>query len=576
MRSFILAALGLPVLRLVAADQSTYQSSSEYQQRDYGLYPNQTFTSVNITAPIFNVNTNQTEDAHLASQVFLSVRGTAVQTAGYVSPMVFNSNDLSLVWANSTYGQCFGTRIQQYNGSDYLTFWSGKPQGQGYGEGTYIMLDNSYNVAYNLTAKNVSVQGDMHEFQLTDNGTALITVYEPVSWDLSAYNISNGWIVDSLFQEIDIATNDLIFSWRASDHFALNSSYAAPGSTGDAQDNPYDFYHINSVEKDDSGNYLISARHTHTISYVNGSTGDLIWVLGGKENQFEDQSNGDATNFAWQHDARWFNNTSNQLTLFDNGAADWVSTENATRGLRITLDYSAMTATLDQAYMSPDGILSASQGSVQPLANGNVLMGYGNNPAFTEYTPDGTVVWDVQFGIIGNASVQSYRAYKQNWTAYPSWDPAIAARDGSVFVSWNGATEVKSWALLAGNESAGALNNGTALWKNVTKDGFETGVDVAGQARYVRAVALDNEGKVLGASDVTTRASNGTVDLGSGFATRTGSGDDSQQDNATASGTATSTSTSSTASATQSGAAGVVKVPTLGLGVLGALMALAL
>ena len=131
------------------------------------------------------------------------------------------------------------------------------------------------------------------------NGTALLTAYETKSYDLSSYGIDNGWLADSVFQEIDIETGNLIFSWRASDHFSTNDSYADPGSTGSSQSSPYDFFHINSIERDASGNYLISSRHTHSISYVNGTNGDVIWILGGKLNQFKDNSDGNATNFAW-------------------------------------------------------------------------------------------------------------------------------------------------------------------------------------------------------------------------------------------------------------------------------------
>ncbi|KAK8196091.1 hypothetical protein M8818_007243 [Zalaria obscura] len=562
MFGFALAAFGLPLLGLVAADHAIY-TDSNYQEMAYGLYPNQNYTSnPDVNSPIFQVNTNATDDAQLASHVFISPRGTAVSAVDNgVAPMIFDSSDLSLVWANSSYGQTFGIRVQEYKNENYITFWSGKPQSQGYGRGYYIMLDSSYNIAYNLTAKNVSVLGDMHEFQLTDAGTALITVYEPMSYNLTSYGIEDGWIVTSIFQEIDIATNDLIFSWSSIDYFNTTTSYADPGSTGDAEDNPYDYFHINSIEKDSEGNYLISSRHCHMITYINGTDGTPIWTLGGKLNDFEDLSDGNATNFAWQHDARWYGNSNTVLTVFDNGAADWVDTENATRGLRLELDYDAMTVTLQQDYLSPDGILSESQGSVQPLDNGNVFMGYGNNAAFTEYKHDGTVVWDVQFGIIGNASVQSYRAYKMNWTAYPAWDPSIASKDGSVYVSWNGATEVKSWALLASNETM-KLNNATDLWKEVTRDGFETSVDVEGQYKYVRAAALDSKGNVLGASDVVevkignVTSASGNVTLSSSSTTSSGSG---AQQNALPS--ATSTAASSSATSTQTGAASLTKAP---------------
>ena len=533
---FTLALAVLPLGHLALTDQAPY-TGSEFQSEDFGLYPTQTYVSSSLEVPVFQINQAAGNNVDPADRVFISPRGTAV---GQIAPMIFNSDDLSLVWSDPSYKTTFGVRVQEYNNSDYITFWRGAIKGAGYGSGSYIMLDHNYNVAYNLTTKALTVGGDIHEIELTDEGTALMSAYEPMEYDLTAYNISNGWLADSIFEEIDIATNNLIFSWRASEHIALNASYADPGATGISSDSPYDFFHINSIEKDDSGNYLISARHTHGIYYINGTNGDVIWTMGGKDNQFEDKSDGQATNFAWQHDARWRNTDLTEMTLFDNGAADWVKTENETRGLWLSIDYDDMSVTLKQDYISPEGILSISQGSVQVLSNGNVFMGYGSNGAFIEYTNDGQVIWDVQFGIIGNASVQSYRAYKQNWQGFPSWNPSISAAGNgtdntTVYVSWNGATEIKQWAILASNSSS-SLATADDLWKNVTKTGFETNVTVGTSARYIRAAALNADGEVLGATDIvdvndgSVATSDSKVDIGTGDANTTATSSSSDPD----------------------------------------------
>jgi hypothetical protein len=536
-----LALVALPLGHLALADQAPY-TGSDFQSKDFGLYPTQTYESSPLEVPVFQINQAAGDNVDPADRVFISPRGTAV---GQIAPMVFNSDDLSLVWSDPSYKTTFGVRVQEYNNSDYITFWRGAIKSAGYGSGSYIMLDHNYNVAYNLTTKSLTVGGDIHEIELTDEGTALMSAYEPMEYDLTAYNISNGWLADSIFEEIDIATNNLLFSWRASEHIALNASYADPGATGISQDNPYDFFHINSIEKDDSGNYLISARHTHGIYYINGTNGDIIWTMGGKDNQFEDKSDGQATNFAWQHDARWRNTNLTEMTLFDNGAADWVKTENETRGLWLNIDYDDMSVTLKQDYISPEGILSISQGSVQVLSNGNVFMGYGSNGAFIEYTNDGKAIWDVQFGIIGNSSVQSYRAYKQNWQGFPGWNPSISAAGNgtdntTVYMSWNGATEIKQWAILASNSSS-SLATADNLWKNVTKTGFETNVTVGTNARYIRAAALNADGEVLGATgivdvnDGSIASADSKVDIGTGDANTTVTSSSSDPDSASGS-----------------------------------------
>ncbi|KAI4720371.1 hypothetical protein E4T48_03315 [Aureobasidium sp. EXF-10727] len=524
---FTLALAALPLGRLALADQSPYTGSA-FQAKTYGLYPTQSYESSDLEVPVFQVNKAAGDNVDSADRVFMSPRGTEVEQ---IAPMIFNSDDLSLVWSDPSYKTTFGVRVQEFNSSDYITFWRGAIKGAGYGSGSFIMLDHNYNVAYNLTTKNLTVGGDIHEIELTDDGTALMTAYEPIKYNLTAYDIEDGWLADSLFEEVDIATNDLIFSWRASEHIALNASYADPGATGISQDSPYDFFHINSIEKDDSGNYLVSARHTHTIYYINGTNGDIIWSLGGKNNDFEDKSDGQATNFAWQHDARWRNTNLTEMTLFDNGAADWVKTENETRGLWLSLNYDDMSVSLKQDYISPEGILSISQGSVQVLSNGNVFMGYGSNGAFIEYTNDGEAIWDVQFGIIGNSSVQSYRAYKQNWQGFPGWNPSIAASGNgtdntTIYMSWNGATEIKQWTILASNSSS-SLSTADEIWKNVTKTGFETNVTVGTNARYIRAAALNADGQVLGATDIvdvkdgSISTADAKVDIGTGDANTT-------------------------------------------------------
>ncbi|KAG9944793.1 hypothetical protein KCU85_g7707, partial [Aureobasidium melanogenum] len=545
-----LALAALPMSRLALADQSPY-TGSEFQAKAYGLYPTQLFESSSLEVPVFQVNKAAGDNVDSADRVFISPRGTAVEQ---IAPMIFNSDDLTLVWSDPSYKTTFGVRVQEYNNSDYITFWRGAIKSSGYGSGSYIMLDHNYNVAYNLTTRNLTVGGDIHEIELTDKGTALMTAYEPMQYNLTAYDIENGWLADSLFEEVDVATNKLIFTWRASDHVPLNASYADPGATGTSQDSPWDFFHINSIEKDDSGNYLVSARHTHSLYYINGTNGDVIWTLGGKNNDFEDKSDGNATNFAWQHDARWHSEDLTELTLFDNGAADWVRTENYTRGLWLTLNYDDMSVSLKQDYISPERISSISQGSVQLLSNGNIFMGYGSNGAFIEYTNEGEAIWDVQFGIIGNSSVQSYRAYKQNWQGFPGWNPSIAATGNgtdntTVYMSWNGATEIKQWAILASNSSS-SLATANELWKNVTKSGFETNVTVGTNARYIRAAALNADGEVLGATDIvdvndgTLAAADTKVNIGTGDANTTVSSSSSDSDSASGSSGNTTTSKS--------------------------------
>lgn len=138
--------------------------------------------------------------------------------------------------------------------------------------------------------------------------------------------------------------------------------------------------------------------------------------------------------------------------MFDNhGTVEAVGCEtNCSRGLFLQLDTSARTFRVVAEVYHPQSLATQSEGSWQPQSNGNALVGWGLNPTFTEATTSGETVWDVQYGRWNdNATIGSYRVYKHDWVAYPRWDPSIAVQAGDVYVSWNGATEVKFWDLVS-------------------------------------------------------------------------------------------------------------------------------
>lgn len=350
--------------------------------------------------------------------------------------------------------------------------------------------------------------GDLHEFTITDEDTALVTVYDPVPADLSTIGGPElGWVYDGIFQEIDIATGKLLFEWRASAHFPANVTYENLKAKGHDRSTAFDYFHINSVDKNVEGNYLISARHSHTVSCIDGRTGDVLWTLGGKINDFTDLSNGLATDFSWQHDARWLDNST--VTLFDNTAHVNQDEEASSRGMRIQLDYTGKTATLETAYHHPQTLKSTSQGNMQVLDNGNVFIGWGHSAAYTEFAPDGTPTCDVHFGAsayytFGRAV--SYRAYKDSWVGRPRTNPDAAVKHNRIYVSWNGATEVTAWQLQVWDGRD--FNNMTFTpIIEAEKDGFETMIEIPdGVAeRWLRVAGLDSERAVLGMTTTVER-----------------------------------------------------------------------
>lgn len=366
-------------------------------------------------------------------------------------------------------------------------------------------LDSSYVHRFEIRPVG-DFDGDLHDFLITKNNTALITIYDVKPADLSSIGgPESGFIYDNLFQEVDIATQELLFEWRMSDHVPLNTSFENLGVSGKDNEYAYDAYHINSIDKGDDGNFLLSARHLHSLIKVDGRTGEVLWTLGGKMNSFHDASGGRATDFAWQHDARLHDN--NTITLLDNAAETFLDDPTHSRAMVIDLDEPNRVATLRRAYVHPTKLRSTSQGNMQVLPDtGNVFVGWGHCAAFTEFSPDGEVLCDTHLGPSNWFQlgwVFSYRAFKGSWVGKPNTMPTGVVVDNSVFVSWNGATEVTAWRLELwdGNDMDEMRFKHSHV---VKKDDFETELELPADlpTPYFRVVALGSKGQVLGKTDV--------------------------------------------------------------------------
>ena len=382
----------------------------------------------------------------------------------------------------------FNVMVQSYRRQSYLTFWQGFVSG-GVGSGQDVMLDHSYQVVKTVNAAN-GYKADLHEFAITPQGNAVITIYAPVRADLRSVGGSrNGTLLDSIVEEINIASGQLLWEWHAYGHVHIAESYAGRPGT-----NPYDFFHISSVQQLSNGNFLVSGRNMFAVYEINPATGKVVWVLGGKHSTFRI---GSGANFSWQHDAMMQPN--GDITVFDNGAG-YKRTESQSRGMRIRLNMSKRQAALVRQYAHVPSVLSYSEGSLQPLANGNVFVGFGNNPVFAQYTNTGKQIWTGNF----RSPVQFHRAFRAGWSAQPTGSPYAAASPSSsgttVYASWNGATNIASWRLLAG-PSPGALAPVASRGFN----GFETGISTSSAQAFFAVQALNSSGRVLGTSAAVPR-----------------------------------------------------------------------
>jgi hypothetical protein len=154
-----------------------------------------------------------------------------------------------------------------------------------------------------------------------------------------------------------------------------------------------------------------------------------------------------------------------------------------------------MRATLAYAYRHDPPLLAKYTGSTQLLPNGDVLVGWGSEPYFTEFAPDGAVRLDARLPPGG----QTYRALRFPWSGSPVVPPTLAGARGAggprLFASWNGATEVSSWHLLTGETHAALASDST-----FPRSGFETELPVSRASRYAAVVAPDRRGEPLGRS----------------------------------------------------------------------------
>jgi len=381
-------------------------------------------------------------------------------------------------------------KVQHYRGEPVLTYWEGSHTGYGYGE--YVILDSSYREITRVRAGN-GYRGDHHEFLISPQDTALITIYGKVhSMDLSSVGgPKDGKVLDGIAQEVDIETGEVLFEWHSLDHVALDESYYEPRKDPGWS---FDYFHINSIEVDHDNNLLISARRTSAVYKIDRETGEVIWRLGGKKSDFE---MGRGTRRAYQHDAR--RQPDGTITIFDNGVLKF---DDESRGLALKLDMDKMTATLVRLYAHPEGWLSATQGSMQVLPNTNVFIGWGSNPHLSEFSQDGEVLFDATFP----PQVESYRAFRFEWSGHPPKEElAVLAERASaaegdeevrLYCSWNGATEVARWRALAGSSPGRLEPVGSAL----KREGFETTITVNTTEPYVGVRAEDSSGRVLGAS----------------------------------------------------------------------------
>ncbi|KAL3439143.1 ASST-domain-containing protein [Aspergillus tetrazonus] len=468
------------------------------------IWPTHSFHTTDTNAPILNI----TKFGPTAPGFLFIAPSTS--TAG--SPAIYADTG-DLVW-HGPEGKTYAYQPQTLHGEPVLTFWQGHNV-KGFGYGHISILNASYEEIHRVTlpgskdnsfvtATNESFPSyiDIHESAITEHGTILVTAVNVTQTDLTSVGGErDGWVQDGLVYEIDIETNEVLFRWSAVEHSEQLPLEYVEYPLNDAGRNssvPYEYPHLNSVAKY-GDTYLVSSRYMCSI-FLLDKEGDLVWLFHGQKGGTYTLPSTPGSTFCYQHDARIHAHTypghpneTITLSLHNNDNTDATIPRRLTTGLVFNLHPFNKSATLvSRTYDARDPVSAVSQGNYQVLPSngtgtglgGHYVAGHGAVPKIEEYDPAGKVVMRGWFGAkIENTSTSSYdwtsyRAYRENWLGRPRSRPSIVAcreedeQKIDVWVSWNGATDVKGWRIYG--LSSSSQGERMRVLRDVVKSGFET------------------------------------------------------------------------------------------------------
>ncbi len=439
-------------------------------------------TMPGIQAPILSVTV---PDRDPTAGDILTTNGPG---PGQYGPLIYTPQG-RLVWFERLPGGETAEDLseQTYEGQRDLTWWKGRVLSLGFGQGEDIVMNSSYQTVARVIGGN-GLKADLHDFQIVPHDVAYITAFNPIRCNLRAVKgATGGAIVDTAIQEIDMKTGLVRWEWHSLDHVGASESETEAPTTKA----PWDWFHLNSIDPEPDGNIFISARSTWAGYQLEGGSGKILWRLGGLKSSFK---MGPGTETAWQHDGRVL--ADGEVTFFDDGSNPPIHRQS--RAVRIALDFKTHEARLVSVYTHTNPpLLAASQGNMQTLADGNTVVGYGGVPAISEYAKGGSLLFDANLPF----DMSFYRAFRFPWHGRPANPPAVLAslndtgEETIVHASWNGATEVASWRVLAGRHD-GSL----AVQTTIPAGGFESSTTLPEKYPSVAVQALDSAGHVLGTS----------------------------------------------------------------------------
>jgi Arylsulfotransferase (ASST) len=388
-------------------------------------------------------------------------------------------------------------KAETYNGKPVLTYWEGviSPVGATV-SGKWVVLDQHYRQIATLSGQEGWVLSE-HEIVIKGH-TAWVTAYKDMSMNLSAYGgRPDGVLTDAAVQQYDLKTGKLLSTWDALAHIPLSQSKQKPSPVlvkGHVV--PWDAYHVNSIQLNE-GRFLTSMRNTWAAYLVDMKSSNIVWTLGGSSSSF---GFGPKAAFQWQHDVQL--RPGGKVSIYDDHCCGLVGGKfqpptGPSRSLVLKLDLAKHRATFVKQLLRGRKFDSAFLGNTNLLRGGGTVTGWGSQPFFSEYSKRGKLLLDARWP----GPDLSYRAYLQNWVGKPYFPPsgAVRTRRGrtTVFASWDGATQVTGWRVLAGSDA-----KHLKIVASARKSGFETAIRLGSSFRAYKVQALDRKGHVLRSSGV--------------------------------------------------------------------------
>lgn len=274
-----------------------------------------------------------------------------------------------------------------------------------FGEG-FIGMDQTYTVVDSFHAVN-GYGTDEHELQVLEDGHYLLLGRRETVVDMSQYvegGRTNATVREAVIQEFT-PEHELIFQWRAWDHFDIADTYVP--SENELTGSYIRFPHMNAIDIDDDGNIVLSSRHLSEVTKINRQTGEIIWRLGGPKNQFtfiNDPLNGPEN----QHDVRALGN--GRYTVFDNGNEH---NPPVSRAVEYEVNTEDMTATLVWEFRDNPDKYTHWMGNHQRLPNGNRLINWadGSLPKITEVRENGELAFEMWW----QGYIHTYRVFRFPW-----------------------------------------------------------------------------------------------------------------------------------------------------------------